>query len=81
MEQVLLQNSTFTMREKYCHLTYKIRTFKSKRSHFTDHTEYPIVMNLLYYLLALTSQEGVHFIALLFMLPIAGWLVDVQGTR
>ena len=80
MEQVLLQNSTFTMREKYCHLTYKIRTFQSKGATLLIVWN-TLVMNLLYYLLTKTSQEGVHFVALLFTLPIAGWLADVYLGR
>ena len=34
-------------------------------------------MSLLYYLLTETPLEGMHFIAVLFTLPIAGWLADV----
>ena len=79
MEQVLLQNSRFTMREKYCHLTYKIRTFKSKGATLLIVWN-TLVMNLLYYLLTKTSQEGVHFVALLFMLPI-GWMASRCVSR
>ncbi|MCG8621117.1 MAG: hypothetical protein MJE68_03810 [Proteobacteria bacterium] len=80
MEQVLLQNSRFSMREKYCHLTYKIRTFKNKGATLLIVWN-TLVMNVLYYLLTKTSLEGVHFIALLFTLPIAGWLADVYLGR
>jgi hypothetical protein len=80
MEQVLLQNSTFTVREKYCQLTYKIRTFKNKGATLLIVWNI-LVMNLLYYLLTQTSLEGVHLIALLFTLPIAGWLADVYLGR
>ena len=80
MEQILLQNSGFTMREKYCHLTYKIRTFKNKGATLLIACN-TLVMNLLYYLLTQTSLHGVHFIALLFTLPIAGWLADVYLGR
>jgi peptide/histidine transporter 3/4 len=80
MEKVLLQKSTFTMREKYCQLTYKIRTFKNKGATLLIVWNI-LVMNLLYYLLTQTSLEGVHFIALLFTLPIAGWLADVYLGR
>ena len=80
MEQVLLQNSTFTMKEKYCHPTYKIRTFKSKGATLLIVWN-TLVMNLLYFLLTQTSLQGVHFIALLFTLPIAGWLADVYLGR
>ena len=79
-EQVLLLNNRFTIREKYCQLAYKIRTFKNKGAilFLTWNID---VMNLLYYLLTQTSLEGVHFIALLFMLPIARWLADVYLRR
>ena len=82
MEQVLLQNSTsqFTMREKYCQLTYKIRMFKSKGVTLLI-VRNTLVMNLLYYLLPQMSLQGVHFIALFFTLPIAGWLADVYLGR
>ena len=68
------------MREKYCYLTYKIRTFKSKGATLLIIWN-TLVMNLLYYLLKQTSLQGVHFIALLFTLPIAGWLADVYLGR
>jgi peptide/histidine transporter 3/4 len=80
MEQVLMQKSTFTIREKYCQLTYKIRTFKSKGATLLIVWNI-LVMNLPYYLLTQTSLEGVHSIALLFTLPIAGWLADVYLGR
>jgi dipeptide/tripeptide permease len=68
------------VREKYCQLTYKIRTFKNKGATLLIVWN-TLVMNLLYYLLTQTSLEGVHFIALLFTLPIAGWLADVYLGR
>ena len=80
MEQVLLQSSTLTMREKYCQLTYKIRTFKNRGAILLLIWN-TLVMNLLYYLLTQTPLEGPHFIALLFTLPIAGWLADVYLGR
>ena len=80
MEQILLQNNRFTMREKYCHLIYKIMRFKSKEATLLIIWS-TLAMNLLYYLLTHTWLEGVHFIALLFTLPIAGWLVDVYLGR
>ena len=76
MEEVLLQDSTFTIREKYCKLTYKIRTFKNKGAILLLIWNV-LVINLLCYLLTETLLEGIHFIALLFTLPIAGWLADV----
>ena len=81
MKQVLQQNSIqFTMREKYCHLTYKIRTFKSKGATLLIIWN-TLMMNLPYYLLTQTSLQGVHFISVLFTLPIAGWLADVYLGR
>ena len=80
MEQVLLLNSRFTMREKYCKLTYKIRTFKNKGAILLLVWNI-LVMNLLYFILTQTPWEGVHFIALLFTLLIAGWLADVYFGR
>ena len=40
-----------------------------------------LVMNLPYYILTQTSWKGVHFISLLFILLIAGWLADVYFGR
>ena len=69
------------MREKYCHLTFMIRIFKSKGATLLIVLN-TLVMNLLYYLLTHTSLQGVHFIALLiFTLPIAGWLADMDLER
>ncbi len=79
-EQVLLLNNRFTIREKYCQLAYKMRTFKNKGAILLL-TWNIAVINLVYYLLTQTSLEGVHFIALLFMLLNAGWLADVYLGR
>ena len=79
-EQVLLLNNGFTIREKYCKLTRKIRTIKNKGAILLL-TWNALIVNLFYYLITQTSLEGVHFIALLFMLPIAGWLADVYLGR
>ena len=77
MEQVLLLNSTFTIREKYCKLhVYKMRTFKNKGAVLLLIWNI-LVMNLLHFLLA-----GVYFkLSLLFIVLFAGWLADVYFGR
>ena len=82
MEQVLLLNnsSRFTIREKYCKLSYKMRTFKNKGAILLLVWN-TLVMTLPCYILTQTSWNGVHFISFLFILLIAGWLADVYFGR
>ena len=80
MEQVLRLSSRFTIREKYCKLTNKMRTFKNKGAILLLVWN-SLVINVLYYVLTQTMVEGAHFISLFFTLLIAGWLADVYLGR